>query len=52
MDSYLATTPDQRIQFVLGEDADGDASHESHPIFSEMEELVQRGDYIEWKETA
>lgn len=26
--------------------------HESHPLFSEMEELVRDGDEIEWKETA
>lgn len=25
---------------------------ESHPLFSEMEELVQEGDELEWKETA
>lgn len=25
---------------------------ESHPLFSEMEELVREGDEIEWKETA
>lgn len=29
-----------------------DNQHESHPLFSEMEELVQEGDEIEWKETA
>lgn len=36
---------------MLGEDVD-DGTHESHPLFSEMEELVKEGDEIEWKETA
>lgn len=31
---------------------DVDDTHESHPLFSEMEELVKEGDDIEWKETA
>ncbi|CAG7728144.1 unnamed protein product [Allacma fusca] len=52
MDSYIVTPPAQRVQFILGEDADADGNHESHPLFSEMEELVQHGDDIEWKETA
>lgn len=39
------------MQFILGEDID-DGTHESHPLFSEMEELVKEGDEIEWKETA
>lgn len=39
------------MQFILGEDID-DGTHESHPLFSEMEELVKDGDEIEWKETA
>lgn len=41
------------MQFILGEDMglEGD-THESHPLFSEMEELVKDGDEIEWKETA
>lgn len=29
-----------------------DGTHESHPLFSEMEELVVDGDDMEWKETA
>ncbi|XP_055296351.1 sodium-driven chloride bicarbonate exchanger-like isoform X9 [Sitodiplosis mosellana] len=45
------TPPAHRVQFILGEDVD-DAGHESHPLFSEMEELVKDGDEIEWKETA
>ncbi|XP_037907925.1 electroneutral sodium bicarbonate exchanger 1 isoform X4 [Hermetia illucens] len=45
------TPPAQRVQFILGEDVD-DGTHESHPLFSEMEELVKEGDDIEWKETA
>lgn len=52
-----ATPPAQRVQFILGEDVNnGDGNHqpphESHPLFSEMEELVRDGDEIEWKETA
>ncbi|XP_066588803.1 electroneutral sodium bicarbonate exchanger 1 isoform X2 [Prorops nasuta] len=46
-----ATPPAQRVQFILGEELDNDA-HESHPLFSEMEELVKDGDEMEWKETA
>ncbi|XP_052757914.1 electroneutral sodium bicarbonate exchanger 1 isoform X4 [Galleria mellonella] len=45
------TPPAQRVQFILGEDID-DATLESHPLFSEMEELVKEGDELEWKETA
>lgn len=45
------TPPSQRVQFILGEDID-DGTHESHPLFSEMEELVGDGDEMEWKETA
>lgn len=47
----LVTPPAQRVQFILGEDVD-DGSHESHPVFSEMEELVIDGEEMEWKETA
>ena len=51
------TPPAQRVQFILGEDACGEDGVnqpvlESHPLFSEMEELVRDGDEIEWKETA
>ncbi|XP_073986853.1 na[+]-driven anion exchanger 1 isoform X4 [Rhodnius prolixus] len=51
--SEIFTPPAQRVQFILGEDAD-DTTHESHPLFSEMEELVQvEGDEVPvWKETA
>nr|XP_026487486.1 electroneutral sodium bicarbonate exchanger 1 isoform X3 [Vanessa tameamea] len=45
------TPPAQRVQFILGEDVD-DTTLESHPLFSEMEELVKDGDELEWKETA
>lgn len=48
---YLVTPPAQRVQFILGEEV-GDDAHESHPLFSEMEELVKDGDEMEWKETA
>lgn len=48
---FAVTPPSQRVQFILGEDID-DGTHESHPLFSEMEELVREGDEIEWKETA
>nr|XP_022914351.1 sodium bicarbonate cotransporter 3 isoform X8 [Onthophagus taurus] len=47
----IFTPPAQRVQFILGEDAD-ESSHETHPIFSEMEELVGEGEDMEWKETA
>ncbi|XP_042897181.1 electroneutral sodium bicarbonate exchanger 1 isoform X2 [Parasteatoda tepidariorum] len=42
--------PSERVHFILGEDEDG--SHEPHPLFSEMGELFQKGDEIEWRETA
>lgn len=50
----IATPPAQRVQFILGEEVetDGGAAVETHPLFSEMEELVKDGDDIEWKETA
>ncbi|KAJ8972536.1 hypothetical protein NQ314_000145 [Rhamnusium bicolor] len=47
----MSTPPSQRVQFILGEDI-SDEKHESHPLFSEMEELVTEGDDMEWKETA
>nr|XP_033341471.1 electrogenic sodium bicarbonate cotransporter 1 isoform X3 [Megalopta genalis] len=47
----IFTPPAQRVQFILGEEV-GDDAHESHPLFSEMEELVRDGDEMEWKETA
>ena len=41
------------MQFILGEDQDGDSGHEPHPLFSEMEELCLDEDgEMEWKETA
>ncbi len=43
--------PSARVKFLLGDDAD--EVHESHEIFTEMEELYQHGDdEMEWKETA
>ncbi|XP_059350576.1 sodium-driven chloride bicarbonate exchanger-like isoform X2 [Daphnia carinata] len=50
-----AIPPSQRVQFILGEEADGDdGTHESHPLFSEMEELCYNHDAgeVEWNETA
>jgi len=46
------TPPAQRVQFILGQEGQ-DVDHESHPVFSEMEELFvgEDGD-MEWKETA
>lgn len=49
-DERPSTPPAQRVQFILGEEIDDGT--ESHPLFSEMEELVQDGDELEWKETA
>uniref|UniRef100_A0A182QVR5 Anion exchange protein n=1 Tax=Anopheles farauti TaxID=69004 RepID=A0A182QVR5_9DIPT len=48
------TPPAQRVQFILGGEVggDGEVQHESHPLFSEMEELVKEGDEMAWKETA
>ncbi|XP_065203094.1 sodium bicarbonate cotransporter 3 isoform X2 [Planococcus citri] len=45
------TPPAQRVQFILGEDAEN-CSHEPHPLFTEMEELVRDETGMEWKETA
>ena len=44
--------PSARVKFLLGDEADEE--HESHEIFTEMEELCQYGadDEMEWKETA
>ena len=50
-----AIPPSQRVQFILGEEIDGDeGTHESHPLFSEMEELCFNPDAgeAEWNETA
>jgi solute carrier family 4 (sodium bicarbonate transporter), member 10 len=51
--TITVTPPAQRVQFILGEDANGEDGNvppplESHPLFSEMEELVKDGDEIEW----
>ncbi|KAF4528232.1 hypothetical protein B566_EDAN016007, partial [Ephemera danica] len=46
---FEVTPPAQRVQFILGEDEDG-SGHETHPLFSEMGELVRgEGDDLEWK---
>ncbi|XP_039443925.1 electrogenic sodium bicarbonate cotransporter 1 isoform X4 [Culex pipiens pallens] len=50
-DGEFFTPPAQRVQFILGGEVD-DSQHESHPLFSEMEELVKEGDEMAWKETA
>ena len=49
---FSVTPPAQRVQFILGQESQ-DVVHESHPVFSEMEELFvgEDGD-MEWKETA
>ncbi|XP_044008720.1 sodium bicarbonate cotransporter 3 isoform X4 [Aphidius gifuensis] len=47
----ILTPPAQRVQFILGGEV-GDDAHESHPLFSEMEELIKDGDEMTWKETA
>ena len=53
--SFIAVTPPaQKVQFILGQSQErGAEEHESHPVFSEMEELFmgEDGD-MEWKETA
>ena len=51
-DASPMTPPAQRVQFILGEDHD-ENSHQPHPLFSEMEELLCDEDgEMEWKETA
>ncbi|XP_053665553.1 sodium-driven chloride bicarbonate exchanger isoform X2 [Anopheles marshallii] len=54
-DGESFTPPAQRVQFILGGEVGGEGEgtqHESHPLFSEMEELVKEGDEMAWKETA
>nr|XP_029727270.1 sodium-driven chloride bicarbonate exchanger isoform X6 [Aedes albopictus] len=51
-DGKCFTPPAQRVQFILGGEVGDDGNHESHPLFSEMEELVKEGDEMAWKETA
>ena len=52
-DCFLVTPPAQRVQFILGEEGRQEPALETHPVFSEMEELFvgEDGD-MEWKETA
>lgn len=47
------TPPSERVHFILGED-DQDGQHSSHPLFSELEELVCTGEdgEMEWRERA
>lgn len=50
-----AIPPSQRVHFILGEEVDGDDGvAESHPLFSEMEELTYNREVgqVEWNETA
>ena len=50
-----AIPPSQRVHFILGEEVEGEeGNHESHPLFSEMEELTYNHDAgeVEWNETA
>ena len=50
--SCPVTPPAQRVQFILGQESQ-DVEHETHPVFSEMEELMVGEDgNMEWKETA
>ena len=51
MDQDKCTPPAERVQFILGED-DVDGTHESHPLFSELEELCGEGAEQQWRETA
>ena len=53
-DAVAAMPPSARVQFILGEEVEDDGTHESHPLFSEMEELQysQDGGEAEWNETA
>ena len=50
---FPVTPPAQKVQFILGNQETGETEHETHPVFSEMEELFmgENGD-MEWKETA
>lgn len=44
-------TPSQRVQFILGTEDDED--HVPHELFTELDEICQRGgEDAEWKETA
>ena len=49
---FLAGDASQRVKFILGDEADD--GHESHEIFTEMEELCygSDGEELEWKEMA
>ncbi|KAG1685793.1 Sodium-driven chloride bicarbonate exchanger [Nymphon striatum] len=51
VDIKPVTPPSQRVKFILGEDGVIDG-REAHPLFSEMEELCDTGDDVEWREIA
>lgn len=46
--------PSQRVKFILGDESTADEEHQSHEVFTELEELytAEDGDGLEWKETA
>ena len=50
----VVTPPADRVHFILGDHDDHDGLHESHPLFSELEELVSTGaeGEMEWRERA
>lgn len=48
----LVSPPAEQVQFIVGEDEAHERAHQSHPLFSELEELCINGDSVEWRETA
>lgn len=52
MDKERITPPSERVQFILGEDAAQDGTHDAHPLFSELEELCGTPPDQQWRETA
>lgn len=50
----LTEQPSQRVKFILGDESAADEEHQSHEVFTELEELhtAEDGDELEWKETA
>ncbi|KAG5879054.1 hypothetical protein JTB14_019481 [Gonioctena quinquepunctata] len=46
-----ALSASQRVRSILGEDIK-DRKHERHPLFSQMSELSNDGEEMEWRETA
>uniref|UniRef100_A0A4W5RL86 Anion exchange protein n=1 Tax=Hucho hucho TaxID=62062 RepID=A0A4W5RL86_9TELE len=50
--SFLADTPSQRVQFLLGTE-DDDEEHIPHDLFTELDEIcLKDGEEAEWRETA